>query len=182
LAQQRVSVTLEKPHRGGALLLRCGTEPATKNPNYDANRPQMGPMFIKGDPIVYGPLFANDAAKASVQMDENVAKDLFGDWDAPDEEVPGQRHGYVKWVEKERLKMMWGGPKYPKGNGTMHPDMTEIGPADIPHVAVRFVDSRGNVSEDRVIRPRAHFGIDDAVYEKTAEMRALMKSQKQAVK
>lgn len=133
----------------------------------------MGAMYIKGAPILYGPLTAGDERNASTQMDESIAKDLFGDWDAPDEEVPGSRHGFVKWIEKERLKRAWGGPKYPKANGTMHPDMTEVGPADIPHVAIRFVDARGVVDESRVIRPRQHFGIDDAVYEKTAEQQEL---------
>jgi hypothetical protein len=166
----QVKVTLEKPHRGGALLLRRGTDPARRNPDWNPGNPNSGPQYIAGDPIVYGPLIAGDPVKDSCIMPLDAAKDLFGDWDAPEVERPGARLGYVKWIEKERLARSWGGYKRVKANGTMTPDLTPVGPPEVPYVAIRPVDARGNVDESApAVYPRSHFGFDDATYELSAE-------------
>lgn len=162
---QLVKVVLEKPwiygkKPQGSLQIRFGTSNATKNLNYDARVPSKGPVYWPGKPIMYpedGPAVAGDPERNSFIMPLLAAKQVFGDWDAPEEDTPQGIPGHTRSVERERVAQVWFGYKIKDGDGTMHPPIVRIGLPAVPFVAIYPLDSRNRTmkvdGKEVVIRP-----------------------------
>lgn len=163
--QQFVKVVLEKAwvygKPKGTLQIRYGTSPATKNLNYDARVPSKGPVYWPGKPIYYPadePAVAGDPERNSFIMPLLAAKQVFGDWDAPEEDDPLGIPGHTRAAERERVAQVWFGYKICDGDGTMHPPVIRIGLPAVPFVAIYPLDSRnrpvkGDDGKQVVIRP-----------------------------
>lgn len=159
-----VKVVLEKPwlygKPKGTLQIRLGTSKATKNLNFDARRPSMGPPYWPGKPVLFPsdePAVAGDAQRNSFVMPIEDAKQAFGDWDAPIDEAPDGIPGHTRTAERERVAAFWFGYKLCDGDGSMHPPMYRIGVPAVPQVAIYLLDSRGRTlkedGKEVVIRP-----------------------------
>lgn len=159
-----VKVTLERPWLGGTLLLGLGHEDPIKNLNYDPKRPESGPPYHPGKPVLWGPLDSSDAQKNYCFMPETAAKTLFGDWDAPQNTPAGGIAGWTKGDEKAQVTRRWGDYKKPPSDGTMNPPQANVGPPDVPFVKVEKVNSQMRVEGDWVYRPREYFGFDSQQY------------------
>lgn len=166
-----VKVVLEKPwvygRPKGTLRIRLGTTAATKNLNYDARKPSLGPPYWPGKPILFPgdePAVAGDAQRDSFVMPIEDAKQAFGDWDAPIDEAPDGIPGHTRNAERERVAAFWYGYKICDGDGTMHPPMWRIGAPAVPHVAIYLLDSRNRTMKEDgkeiVIRPWDLFNFD----------------------
>lgn len=169
-----VRVTLETPFKGGGYRMRVGSNPAVRNPSWDANNPQAGPQFIPGGPAFYPTdgsfLIADDPARNSVQVPAWVAKVEFGDWEAPAVEARGQIAKHTRGNERERLIHRWNLYRRPKSNGSFNPDLKPLGLNPYPHVAIRPLSARGFPEKDEqgneiVIRPFKFFGFEDEHFE-----------------
>lgn len=162
---RHVRVTLEKPWRGGALLLRMGSNEARKNPNFVAGRPETGAPFTPGEPILLGPITAGDAERDSTVITAEQAKHMFGDWDAPQNEITGRPRSWTQGQERQRIAMLWGWFKIQAADGTQHPPMGPVGPPDVPFVALRPLDAQMRImkaeGKEIIHRPREYYGFDN---------------------
>ena len=160
-----VRVTVTK----GTLRFRFGTSDARKNVNFNANDRKSGPPWFPGKPTFWPADYVAQSGnpdKESFIMPLDIARDVFGWWNAPLEEE--DIVGHTLSAERSRVAAFWGGYQMPRGDGTMHPPMNRIGPPiHMPHVGITLLDRQMNPLKDEFnvlyppIRPRAFFEFDD---------------------
>lgn len=156
-----IHCTLESPYKGGGLRFRLGSKDARKNMDFVAGQRKTGDPYIPGTPVMYPeavPAIAGDpqrntwimpasvTAMAMTRKGETVPDGsrhagfvAFGFFYAPLVEDPSIV-GFTQNTERGRVATFWNGFKFASdrsNKGKSHPEMSHIGPPDVPDVTVR---------------------------------------------
>lgn len=178
-------VKLEEPFgasKDGSLRFRLGTTEAKQNLSYNAQDKKTGSPFIPGRPMFYpdenpckvGESFLMPADMSAMSMYRRLEGRIqpgpdsrahagftaFGFFFAPLEE-DNDTPGFTIGSERSRVCAFWNYYRMVKGDGTLHPPMTRIGPPNMPKVSITLLDRNMSEIEGIVIRPFEFWAFDD---------------------